>query len=250
MSVENYTQVESEPEPKTESKEKPNLKAKKESPLLTELRQYQKKTIESFAKEPQAKLPDDLAAQKKYVDDFVRKVKEDKGPIQKIITTMKRIPKVVRDEKTGQPRKIDVLEVHSELRGYDWKDNPLSVTDYYDGFYFMPTFRTVTKGRDDDTGDLILERQPIGINKIYDIQLTDKNRRQIVDDFINRATGTYRDDILFYYQVPDSVRGSGHRDGGYTYEQFINSSPEEMENLAWSRPLPLHANKDRKGYMG
>ena len=105
---------------------------------------------------------------------------------------MKRIPKVVRDEKTGQPRKIDVLEVHSELRGTDWKDNPLRVTDYYDGFYYQPEFRTVTKGRDDDTGDLILEKQPMGINKIHTIELNDNNRKQVIQDIINRATGIHR----------------------------------------------------------
>ena len=248
MSVENFTQVETVIESKTKTETETN-KPQKESALRAELRNYQKKTVELFTKEG-VELPNDIAGQKRHVDDFVRKVKEDKGPIQKIITTMKRIPKVVRDEKTGQARKIDVLEVHSELHGYDWKNNPLSVTDYYDGFYYMPMFRTVTKGRDDDTGDLILEKQPNGIEKIHTIELTDKNRRQIVDDFINKATGTYRDDILFYYQVPSSVKGAGHRDGSYTYDQFINSSPEEMENIAWTRPLPLHANKDRKGYMG
>jgi hypothetical protein len=241
MSVENFTQVETETETKT--------KPKKESPLLTELRQYQKKTVELFTKEG-VELPNDIAGQKRHVDDFVRKVKEDKGPIQKIITTMKRIPKVVRDEKTGQARKIDVLEVHSELRGYDWKNNPLRVIDYYDGFYYRPEFRTVTKGRDDDTGDLILEKQQMGIDKIHTIELKEKTRRQTIDKIINNATGTYRDEILFYYQVPSSVKGAGHRDGSYTYDQFINSSPEEMEHIAWTRPLPLHANKDRKGYMG
>jgi hypothetical protein len=195
-------------------------------------------------------LPHDIAGQKMHVDDFARKVKEEKAPIQKIITTMKRIPKVIRDEKTGQARKIDVLEVHSELRGVDWKGNPLRVIDYYDGFYYQPVFQTVTKGRDDDTGDLIMEKQNMGIDKIHTIELTDKNRKQVIQDIINRATGTYTDDILFYFQVPTSIRGSGHRDSNYSYGEFISSSPEEMENLAWSRPLPLHANKDRKGYLG
>ncbi len=77
------------------------------------------------------------------VDDFLRKAKEDKRPIQKIITTMKRIPKVVRDSN-GHPSKKDYLEVHSELRGRDWKNNPLSVTDYYDGFHYEPVFNTIT----------------------------------------------------------------------------------------------------------
>lgn len=69
------------------------------------------------------------------------------------------------------------------------------VTDYYDGFHYEPDFHTVSKGRDDETGDIILERQHRGNHKVYDIELTDKNRKQVIQDIINRATGTFRDHI-------------------------------------------------------
>ena len=136
---------------------------------------------------------------------------------------MKRIPMVVRD-KNGKEERKDFLEVHSELTSMDWKDNFLRVTDYYDGFHLEPHLHTVVKGRDEETGDLILEKRRMGIKKVYDIELTDKNRKQVIQDIINNATGTYRDAIKYYFQVPDSIRGSADRDGGYTYDQFINCS--------------------------
>jgi hypothetical protein len=229
----------------TETKDK-----EKESKLKTELRQYQKKTFDSFAKEELAdEIPHAVEYEKMCVDDFLRKVKEDKGPIQKIITYMKRMPKVVRDEK-GIATEKDFLEVHSELRGVDWKDNFLRVTDYFDGLYYEPIIYTVTKGRDDETGDLILDKQHQGDRKVHDIELTDKNRKQVISDIINNATGTYTNEIKFYYQVPDSIRGPSHRDDSFTYDQFINSSPEEMANITWTRPSPIHSNKDKKPYMG
>jgi hypothetical protein len=76
-----------------------------------------------------------------------------------------------------------------------------------------PQFHTVVKGRDEETSDLILEKQSRGNIKVYDIELTDKNRKQVIADIINRATGTYRDEIKYYFQVPDSIRRSAHRDG-------------------------------------
>ena len=65
--------------------------------------QYHKKTLDAFEKE-KLEIPYDVRQQKMFVDDFLRKAKEDKQPIQKIITTMKRIPKVERDPKTGKGR--------------------------------------------------------------------------------------------------------------------------------------------------
>ena len=80
MSVdhETFTQVDSAPESKQETKEdKPKPK---ESKLKTELRQYQSKTLEAFGKEGQAdKIPSDIHSKlynKGQLTDFLRKVKE------------------------------------------------------------------------------------------------------------------------------------------------------------------------------
>lgn len=117
----NMTETETETESETKSESKPNNN--KESPLKTELREYQKNTLELFGKE-KLELPSEISTQIKYVNDFLRKAKEDKQPIQKVITYMKRIPKVVRDS-TGKAGNKDFLEVHSELWRYDRKNNIL-----------------------------------------------------------------------------------------------------------------------------
>lgn len=229
------------------------------SKLRIELEQYQDKTIEAYRKKNQnvslesnrdSGLPDDVRSQKKRVNEFLSVVKEDKQPIQKIITYMKRIPKVVRDPKTGKAQKTEYLEVHRELRGIDWKDEPKRVIDYFDGYHYEPITVTTKKGRNWDTGEFILENNKEGDKKVYDIELTDKNRKDVISSIINNAIGSFIDEIKFYYQVPDSPKSAAFRTNIYSYDQFINSSSEEMENLALTTVSPLHSNKDKKSYMG
>jgi hypothetical protein len=52
--------------------------------------------------------------------------------------------------------------------------------------------------------------------------------------------------------VPQSSKGGPSiRCDQYTYDQFINSSLDEMERLARTTPSPIpYSKKDMKGYMG
>jgi hypothetical protein len=218
-----------------------------ESKLKTELRDYHKKTIELFEKE-NLEIPYEVRMQKKHVDDFLRRAKEDKTPILKIIKTMKRIPIVVRDEN-GKAVKKDYLEINSELFGKDWKDNDLRVIDYIEGFHYEPIINTSTGDRDSETGDFKMNKEHQGNKKIHDIEL-DKNKKDIITSMINEATGTYTDEIKFYYEVPDSNKGMGFRCNVYSYESWLNSSLDELENLARSTPSPIsYSKKDMKSYM-
>lgn len=146
----------------------------------------------------------------------------------------------------------DFLVVRSELHGKDWKDNDLRVFEYYDGYHYEPIINSTTGDRDPETGDFAMKKVHQGSGQIHDIELTDKNRKQIVEDFINNATGTYKDEIIFYYEIPNEPNARAFRCGIYTYDQFINSSPDEMIRLARTTPSPVkvHSDKDRKGYMG
>ena len=63
------------------------------------------------------------------------------------------------------------------------------------------------KGRNDETGDLILDKEYQGNKQVHDIELIDKNRKQVIQDIINNANGTFIDQVKFYYQVPDSTKG-------------------------------------------
>jgi len=226
-------------------------KEKEESKLKTELRDYHKKTFEAFRKE-NAEIPNAIEMQKARVDDFLRKAKEDITPILKIIKTMKRIPIIERDEKTGKAIQKDFLEVRLELYGKDWKGNVLRATEYYEGFHYEPIINTSVGSRDFETGDLIMKKEHQGNKKVYDIELTDKNRKQVIQDLINNSTGTYLDEIKFYYEVPNSVKGISFRCDIYTLDQFLNSSLDELENLARATSSPLslqHSIKDKKSYI-
>jgi len=147
--------------------------------------------------------------------------------------------------------KKDFLEVRSELHGKDWKGDKIPpVIDYIEGYHYEPEFTTTTK-QDFETGDLIPYKEYRGNNQIHDIELTDKTRKQVIEDIINNAAGTYIEEIKFYYQVPSSVKGASFRCDLFTYDQFINSSLDELENLARTTPSPIrYSIKDKKDYMG
>ena len=224
-----------------------------ESKIRTELKNYQQKTFEAFETlEPKLKvkleLPHDITQQKIFLDTFLSKAKEDKTPIEKRIMTMKRLPLVVREN--GIAIRKDFLEINSQLYSKDWKGDDLWIREYIEGYHYEPEFSTTTK-QDPDTGDLIATKQHQGNKKLHDIELTDKNRKQIIEDIINDAHGTYRDEIKFYYEVPNSGNAMAFRCGIYTYDQFINCSLDEMERLARTTPSHLdHSKKDMKGYHG
>lgn len=228
-------------------------KTEAESKIKTELRNYHKKTIEAFTKAG-LDVSYDVRANKKFVDDFLRKVKEDKQPIQKIILTMKRIPIVIRDPKTGKAEKKDFLVVNSQLHGKDWKDNDLWIREFIQGYHYEPIINTIAGDRDPETGDFSIDKQHQGNKQIHDIELSDSNRKKIIENMINDATGTYRDEIKFYYQIQDSNKGAGFRCAYYSFDQFLNSSPYEMESLARKEGGPQgnapRPNKDNKGYHG
>jgi hypothetical protein len=88
------------------------------------------------------------------------------------------------------------------------------------------------------------------VSSVHDIEVTDKNRKQIIEDIIYNATDTYIDEIKFYYEIPDSNKGRGFRCNIYTFDTWLNSSLDELEDLARTTPTPLHSSKDNKAYHG
>jgi hypothetical protein len=229
-------------ETKTETDSKTEITSK------TEI-QFNERTLEAFEKE-ELDLPHGVVAEKEMHDKFRSKFKEEKGALQIIIKSMHRRPIISFDDK-GKAVKKDVLTYVSEFHGYDWLGNDLWIRDHIDGVYYKPKFRTTTT-LDPETGDHIPKKEFDGMTEEYYIELTEKNRKQIIEDIINKSNGTMIDAIKFYYHVPQSSKGGmSFRCDQYDYSLFINSSLSEMERLARTTQSPIpYSKKDMKGYMG
>jgi hypothetical protein len=210
--------------------------------------QFNERTIEAFEKE-KLDIPHGVLAEKERNDKFKSKFKKENGSLQKIVKSMHRRPLVTFDDK-GKAVKKDVLTYVSEYHGKDWLGNDLWIRDHVDGIYYKPKFR-VTTTLDPETGDHKPKREYDGLTEEYYIELTEKNRKQVIEDIVNKCNGTMIDDIKFYYHVPQSSKGGmSFRCDQYTYDQFINSSSDEMERLARTTPSPiLYSKKDMKSYM-
>jgi hypothetical protein len=191
-----------------------------------------------------------MSDSKQMHDKFRSKFKEEKGALQKIIRSMHRRPIITFDDK-GKAVKKDVLSYISDYHGFDWLGNDLWIREHIDGVYYKPKFRTTTT-LDPETGNHIHKKEFDGRTEEYYIELTEKTRKQIVEEIINKSNGTMIDAIKFYYHVPQSSKGGpSFRCDRYTYDQFINSSLDEMERLARTTPSPIpYSKKDIKGYMG
>jgi hypothetical protein len=185
-------------------------------------------------------------------DTFRAKYKPQNGPLQVIIRAMSRQPVITYDEKTGKAIKKDMLTYSYDVIGKDWLHNEMRESDI-EGVYTKPEFRTTTR-LNPQTGDHIEKREHTGEKQVYYIELTDKNRKKTIEDIINKSTGTIIDGIKFYGKFPDTPLGRGFRCDLYTYDQFINSSLEELEKLGRKEGGPQgnapRPSKESKPYLG
>jgi hypothetical protein len=208
---------------------------------------FNEQTIEEYTKaglEP----PHSETFKKKMHDRFRAKFNEEKGKLRIIIRSMHRksIQVISKDGKTITK---DYLTYNTKYEGYDWLGNPINVVDNIEGIHHKPKFHTHTK-INPETGEYITERQQAGQETVYTIELTDRNRKKIIEEIINKSSSN-PEDIKYYYHIPQTIRGTSFRCSIYTYDQFINSSMEELENLARKTPSPVqHLIKDKKDYHG
>lgn len=210
--------------------------------------EFNERTIEEYKKE-NIDPPYDAIARKERNDRFKSKFKIEKGELQIIIKTMHR-RSVITYDNSGKAIRKDHLTYDVDYGGHDWLSNELWIRGHLHGVYQKPKFNTTTS-INPETGEHIIKKEVSGQEDIYYIELTDRTRKKIIEDIINKSNGTSIDQILFYYHVPDSGKGAGFRSNLYTYDQFINSSPEEMEMIARKTPSPVqYLIKDKKEYHG
>jgi hypothetical protein len=209
--------------------------------------QFNERTFEAYQNES-LDPPNGILSDKARLDKFKSKFKQDKAPLQIIIKSMHRRPVITFDE-TGKAVKKDYLTYTTEYHGKDWLGNDIWIREHIHGVYNKPTFRVITT-LDRETGDYIEKKEYGGIAEEYYIELTEKNRKQVIEEIINKSNGTFVENIRFYYHVPSSIKGPPFRCDQFTYDQFINSSLEELESLARKGigTVP-YSSKDKKSYM-
>lgn len=208
---------------------------------------FNEETIEEYKKEGLDPRRGELF-KKELHDKFRAKFSKEKGKLRIIIQSFHRRPIQVVN-KDGKTVTKDYLTYNTTYEGHDWLGNRIRVTDNIEGIHHKPKFYTTTK-INPDTGEYIQEREQSGQETVYTIELTEKNRKKVIEDIVNKSSSN-PENIIYYYHVPQTAKGIPFRCSIYTYDQFINSSMEELENLARKTPSPVqHLVKDRKDYHG
>jgi hypothetical protein len=213
--------------------------------------QFNERTFETYGQEG-LDPPRGILAVKARYEKFKSKFKEDKGPLQIVIKSMHRRPKIIFD-KTGKAIKKDFLTYTTEYIGHDWLGNEMRVIDNIEGVFTKPRMKVTTK-LDPETGNHIPKKEYDGEVEEYYIELTDKNRKQVIQDIINKSNGSTIENIIFYGHFPGSIKGPPFRCDQFTYDQFINSSFGELETLARKGGGPQgnapRPSKEGKPYLG
>lgn len=209
---------------------------------------FNEKTLEAFTKEG-LDLPHDVRFEMEMISKFKAKANP---PIQIIIKTMNR-RSVVTYDKDGKAIRKEYLTYRAEYHSKDWLGNDIWIRTHLHGHFKKPKIRSIME-MNYETGEHIPRKELNGSTDEYYIELTDKNRKQIIEDIINNSNGTIIDEILFYGHFTNSRLGPSFRCDKYTYDQFINSSMEELERLGCKEGGPQgnapRPTKDVKGYHG
>lgn len=101
---------------------------------------------------------------------------------------MHRRPIVTFDE-TGKAIRKDYLTYDTEFHVEDWPGNDLVIRENIVVVFKKPMMK-VTTTLGPETGDHIRKKEYGGDIQEYYIELTDKNRNQVIQDIINKSNGS------------------------------------------------------------
>lgn len=157
--------------------------------------------------------------------DFISRIDLSKGKFRRDIFLMKRLKAPDYDED-GEPTKPKEWIMYQEYwRAKNWLGKKLFVTNV-EGVYDEAT-RELNTDFDPETGDVKAEYIQGRSRTRYHIPFSKK----AVDEILAKV-GTDKNEIQWYAEIPNSAKGVGFRSGNYTYDQFVNTTWDEFEDLA------------------
>jgi len=107
------------------------------------------------------------------------------------------------------------LTYRADYHGKDWVGNDgLWIRSHQLGHYKKPKVRTIME-MNYETGEHIPRKELNSSTDEYYIELTDNNRKQVIEEIINNSNATIVDEILFLW----------------TFHKFITRSIIQMQSL-------------------
>jgi len=184
------------------------------------------------------KFPCDEWKQLKRLMEFDAIVHPELSPIRKVITNISR-QNIQRQDKEGRIYKQEVLTYFGDWIGVDWAGNDIRV-NFMEGWYKKPKTKFVPSDSDnpqarDKFGNRLGTVQITSQTNEYGLEVPNdlKGRKDFIKKILDSSIGTFSENIKYYWKrVGPSNTGSMNRCGQYSYDQFVNSSLDDMERLA------------------
>ena len=162
----------------------------------------------------------------RIIDSILR---PEKG-IERMITRLTR--QIVRQkDKLGKTISKEVLIIGGEFQGYSYYDEPFGMS-FEEGVYRKPRMVKIYKGRqriDPETGNDLGSYEASGSITEYTTEVPKDaaKRKALIDKIIDNSQGD-PNDIKYYFK--DNVSGS--RDPTFSYQQFCDSSIDDLLDLS------------------
>lgn len=185
---------------------KPETQTQPKKPIIN----YNNKTYQSYVDNGFADhIPTDISFPEKQATEFLSRVDESKGPIEREVTKIVRVKAI--DYSSKKREKKEYVYYSENWHGKNWvsqKINPVMerVEGFWDEQEREPVIEQNKKGDSEIVG---YERS--GQHRVYDILFS----KEAVDKIIEKSTRTDKETILYVVKLTPTMRTE------FSYEQFV-----------------------------
>jgi hypothetical protein len=154
------------------------------------------------------------------------------GKMDIVVTRMSRQSVRSVDEK-GKPVTKEYLTYGGEVRITTYDGVPYS-QEFEVGRYSKPNVVSNPDQIYDQRTRQPLKPEKIlsGRKMIFDLGITDKNRKKTVDEIIGIGENNYAENISFYYNELGAGNYEQKSDNTFSYDDFVNCSIAELRNMS------------------
>jgi hypothetical protein len=154
------------------------------------------------------------------------------GKMDTVVTRMSRQSVRTVDDK-GKPVNKEYLVYGGEVRITTYDGVPYS-QEFEVGRYNKPNIVSNPNQLYDQKTRQPLKPEKIlsGRKMIFDLEITDKNRKKTVDEIIGIGENNYTENISFYYNELGIDNNEQKSDNTFSYDDFVNGSIADLSNMS------------------
>jgi len=139
---------------------------------------------------------------------------------------------IKKPDANGKMTSNEYLTLQGQFTAYDFSEMQVYCS-FTEGWNRKPIMGKVYKSSmkfNPETGEDLgkTDVKGITVEYFYELPKESAKSKKFIDNIIEEANGTYKENIQYYYKDVDA----GYRDGTFSYDQFTSSSIEELRDMS------------------